>query len=344
MLVSDNEVMFFESDMRFVKRFGLEAATDMVLDYSAINKTPFIYDFFQLSSFLRILPSDLRKLLDDIPGSYRSLQIPKKSGGYRELNQPLGRLPDIQERIYTGILKRLKSSPYATAYHQGAHLSDNAAPHIGKRFLLKLDITDFFGSIRFDMVLSSVFNTSLYPRHIGAMLTSLCCLEDVLPQGTCTSPTLSNLVMKRFDDIFGAWCKRHGFDYTRYSDDITVSGNTSLYPAYCAVKSMLHKMGFELNERKTHFITDSFRQTVTGLTVNEKVNVTAAYKRKLRQELYYTDRFGIESAAQYLHQPDAKKYYQQLMGRLNFVLSIEPDHTYFIKAKEKLSEQRDEII
>ena len=325
MLVLDNEVMFFETDMRFVKRFGLEAATDMVLDYSAINKTPFIYDFFQLSSFLRILPSDLRKLLDDIPGSYHSLQISKKSGGYRELNQPLGRLPDIQERIYTGILKRLKSSPYATAYHQGAHLSDNAAPHIGKRFLLKLDITDFFGSIRFDMVLSSVFNTSLYPRHIGAMLTSLCCLEDVLPQGTCTS-------------------KRHGFDYTRYSDDITVSGNTSLYPAYCAAKSMLHKMGFELNERKTHFITDSFRQTVTGLTVNEKVNVTAAYKRKLRQELYYTDRFGIESAAQYLHQPDAKKYYQQLMGRLNFVLSIEPDHTYFIKAKEKLSEQRAEII
>ena len=89
MLVLDNEVMFFETDMRFVKRFGLEAATDMVLDYSAINKTPFIYDFFQLSSFLRILPSDLRKLLDDIPGSYRSLQIPKKSGGYRELNQPL---------------------------------------------------------------------------------------------------------------------------------------------------------------------------------------------------------------------------------------------------------------
>ena len=150
--------------------------------------------------------------------------------------------------------------------------------------------------------------------------------------------------MKRFDDIFGAWCKRHVFDYTRYSDDITVSGNTSLYPAYCAAKSMLHKMGFELNERKTHFITDSFRQTVTGLTVNKKVNVTAAYKRKLRQELYYTDRFGIESAAQYLHQPDAKKYYQQLMGRLNFVLSIEPDHTYFIKAKEKLSEQRAEII
>lgn len=73
MLVFDNEVMFFEADMRFVNRFGLEAATEMVLDYTATNKTPFIYDFFQLSAFLRIMPSDLRELLDDIPGSYRSL-------------------------------------------------------------------------------------------------------------------------------------------------------------------------------------------------------------------------------------------------------------------------------
>lgn len=344
MLVFDNEVMFFEADMRFVNRFGLEAATEMVLDYTATNKTPFIYDFFQLSAFLRIMPSDLRELLDDIPGSYRSLQIPKKSGGYRELNQAIGRLPFIQERIYTGILDHLKCSRYATAYHQHAHLSDNAAPHIRKKYLLKLDITDFFGSIRFDMVLSSIFNSSRFPTHIGAMLTSLCCLEDVLPQGTCTSPTLSNLVMKRFDDTFGAWCKRHGFDYTRYSDDITVSGNSSLYPAYCVAKNFLDEMGFELNEHKTHFITNSFRQMVTGLTVNEKVNVTTDYKRKLRQELYYTDRFGLESAAQYLHQPDAQKYYQQLMGRLNFVLSIEPDNSYFISAKEKLSAQRTEII
>ena len=344
MLVLNNEVMFFEKDMRFVKRFGAKAAAEMVLDYVALNKTPFIYDYYQLSSFLWIEPSNLHKLLDDIPSHYCSLKIPKKSGGYRELNQPDERLADIQKRILQGILKHITCSPYAAAYHKGANIMDNAFPHIGKKYLLKMDITDFFGSVRFDMVLSSVFNTTIYPTHIGAMLTSLCCLNDVLPQGTCTSPALSNLVMKHFDDTFGAWCHRHHFSYTRYSDDITVSGDTSLYPAYCVAKDMLGKMGFELNEDKTHFVTNASRQMVTGLTVNEKINVNSDYKRRLRQELYYADRFGVKSAADYLHEPDVQKYYSRLMGRINFVLSIEPDNDYFIKAKEKLQVQRCDLI
>ena len=98
-------------------------------------------------------------------------------------------------------------------------------------------------------------------------------------------------------------------------------------------------MGFELNEAKTHFVTNASRQTVTGLTVNEKINVNSDYKRKLRQEIYYSNRFGVKSAADYLHEPDAQKYYSRLMGRINFVLSIDPDNEYFIKAKEKLQEQ-----
>ena len=343
MLVLNNEVMFFEKDMRFVKRFGAKAAADMVLDYVALNKTPFIFDYYQLSSFLWIEPSNLHKLLDDIPSHYCSLIISKKSGGYRELNQPDDSLANIQKRIYQGILKHLSCSRYATAYHAGAHLTKNAAPHSGKKYLLKMDITNFFGYIRFDMVLSAVFNTSLYPTHIGAMLTSLCCLDDILPQGTCTSPAISNLVMKHFDDSFGAWCERRGFHYTRYSDDITVSGNTSLYPAYCTAKDMLNKMGFELNEKKTHFVTNASRQMVTGLTVNEKVAVNADYKRRLRQELYYINRFGIRSATVFLNEPDTAKYYHRLMGKLNFVLSIEPENRYFIEAKDKLSDQRNEI-
>ena len=343
MKVIGGDVHFEKSDMHFVKQFGIELATDMVLDYTAFNRTPFIYDIFQLSSFLWIKPGDLKKLLDDIPRCYHRLRIPKKSGGIREIDQPLYPLDMIQHKINDDILDKFKCSRYATAYHAGAHLTKNAAPHTGKKYLLKMDITNFFGSIRFDMVLSAVFNTSLYPTHIGAMLTSLCCLDDVLPQGTCTSPAISNLVMKHFDDSFGAWCERRGFHYTRYSDDITVSGNTSLYPAYCTAKDLLNKMGFELNEKKTHFVTNASRQMVTGLTVNEKVAVNADYKRRLRQELYYINRFGIRSATAYLNEPDTAKYYHRLMGKLNFVLSIEPENRYFIEAKDKLSDQRNEI-
>ena len=98
-------------------------------------------------------------------------------------------------------------------------------------------------------------------------------------------------------------------------------------------------MGFTVNEKKTRFITNASRRTVTGLTVNEKVSVPSDYKRKLRQELYYVNKFGILSAAAYLKLPDALKYCQSLMGRVNYVLSVEPENESFIKAKEALSGQ-----
>lgn len=350
MRIEGDTVCFKETDMHFVKQFGLDVATEMVLDYDTYNNTPFIYDIIQLASFLHLKTKWIHDVLNNIPKHYRRYQIPKKSGGIRYLDEPIGRLRTAQRRINDEILCWLRPSPYATAYHFDAHLADNASPHVGKRFLLKMDITDFFGSIRFDMVLSSAFNTSRYPTHIGTMLTSFCCLDDVLPQGACTSPALSNLVMKNFDDTFGEWCRLHNFSYTRYSDDITVSGNKSLYPAYRFAKDMLNKMGFEINERKTHFITNASRQIVTGLTVNTKVNINSDYKRKLRQELYYAIKYGIpdvvlrQQMKDYIESNTPEtgyvRYYKNLMGRINYVLSIEPNNTYFIKAKERLHEKR----
>ena len=344
MIVRKDEITFESSDMRFVKRCGIENATEIVRRHYDRFSTPFIGDMFQLSAFLRIKLKELHEITDHIEQHYTEIHIPKRHGGFRILNRPDDQLDRLQRIILNRILNKMDCSPYATAYHKGAKLIDNASPHVGKRYLLKTDVADFFGSIRFDKVYQYAFPSIRYPKEVGTFLTMLCCLGDVLPQGTCTSPALSNLFMQPFDNSFSGWCKKRGFNYTRYCDDITVSGDNSLYPAYLKAKELLSQRGLLLNEDKTHFITDSFRQTVTGLTVNEKVNVTADYKRKLRQELYYADRFGIESAAQFLHQPDAQKYYQQLMGRLNFVLSIEPDHTYFINAKEKLSEKRAEII
>ena len=101
--------------------------------------------------------------------------------------------------------------------------------------------------------------------------------------------------MKQFDDNFGSWCEAKGLNYTRYCDDITVSGDSSLYSAYRKASRWLTGMGFEINERKTHFLSNANRQTVTGLTVNEKISIPSDYKRKVRQELYYAQKFGIEN-------------------------------------------------
>ena len=109
-------------------------------------------------------------------------------------------------------------------------------------------------------------------------------------------------------------------------------------------------MGFMLNECKTHFITNSSKQIVTGVVVNEKVSVNIDYKRKLRQELYYVLKYGIPNVVirqrmrQYINSSNPRMgyvgYYKNLMGRLDYVLSIEQDNDYFIKARIELKKQK----
>ena len=106
---------------------------------------------------------------------------------------------------------------------------------------------------------------------------------------------------------------------------------------------MLAEMGFDLNEAKTHFITNAGRQSVTGLTVNEKVSVPAVYKRSLRQEVYYALRFGLaDSILRGGHAtlltdgvPDTERYRQQLLGRVQYVLQIEPEKPLVPRSKAK---------
>lgn len=105
---------------------------------------------------------------------------------------------------------------------------------------------------------------------------------------------------------------------------------------------MLVEMGFDLNETKTHFITNAGRQSVTGLTVNEKVSVPAGYKRLLRQEIYYALRFGLadsilrggRAVLRTDGVPDTERYRQQLLGRIQYVLQIEPGNRWFREAKQ----------
>ena len=196
-------------------------------------------------------------------------------------------------------------------------------------------------------VISSAFNANRFPVQIGAILTSLCCIDDVLPQGAPTSPALSNIVMKNFDDIIGAWCKKRNISYTRYCDDLTFSADIPLYNVYLKVKDMLLKRGFELNEDKTKFITNSSSQRVTGLTVNEKVSIPRDYKKELRQEVYYAIEYGLADSiikgnkARYINhgEPNIHSYFSHLKGKMFYVLQIEPGNKWFKGATQMLSDK-----
>ena len=344
MRIVDGTVVFDRSDLYFVEKFGPLEAAEMVMDFYSCNSHPFLYDTHQLASFFGCRHRTVFQCVREHDKLYRKVEIPKRNGGVRKLSVPMPYLAMLQQRILHGFLGHFPVSSYATAYRKGVDLGENAAPHCGKRYLLKLDLEDFFGSITFPMVYQAAFGPSRFPKQIGTMLTALCCYKDCLPQGACTSPALSNLVMKWIDETLGAWCEKRGVSYTRYCDDLTFSADRPLYDVYNKAVSLLESRGFTVNESKTRFITRAGRQTVTGLVVNEKTGVAADYKRRLRQELHYAVTYGIaDAAARVQFEGTPRNYAHRLLGQLNFVLRFDPQNQWFLRARQQLfGRMRDE--
>ena len=135
---------------------------------------------------------------NNVENNYKVYKIKKRSHGYRTIYAPNKTLKYIQRQILNNILNNKSISKYATAYHKGISLRDNAIPHINKDIVLKLDIKNFFESISFGDVYNACFAMDSFPKSVGMLLTYLCTYSDHLTQGSPTSSYISNLVMKEF--------------------------------------------------------------------------------------------------------------------------------------------------
>lgn len=293
-----------------------------------------------------------------VESHYHPTEIPKKNGGVRRLQVPDGVLRTIQRNIVRHVLCGLPVSDCATAYKPQTSIVNNALPHVGAEQIMKLDIKHFFESISFPMVYQYAFPAEYFPPAIRTMLTTLCCYDDHLPQGAPTSPAVSNLVMKSFDEYMKKWCSERQIQYTRYCDDMTFSGIFDRKVLKNKVRGYLLKMGFELNEKKTRVLGKQNRQIITGIVVNEKPQVSREYRRQLRAEIYYCRKYGAES---HLNRKEDKawspdcgiedardgektKYLQHLLGKVNYVLSVNPEDAYFRKAREELKKMLEACV
>ena len=280
-----------------------------------------------LVSDLGFSSKTLYSVSNDIPAHYRTVRLPKGNGEFRELSVPDRLLKAIQKQISEVLLPLEPISPCATAYRPGGSTRINAAPHVGKPVLLKLDISRFFDSVIFSLVKQKAFPSERYSEQNRILLTILCTRHGALPQGAPTSPAISNIIMRDFDSAVGRWCAEREISYTRYCDDMTFSGDFETAPVIAFVKAELRKMGLFLNERKTSTVRSGQRQCVTGVVVNEKAGVPREYKRKIRQEMHYCEKFGPASVAEKQGlEIAAEAYMASLLGRINYVLSVEPDN------------------
>lgn len=251
---------------------------------------------------------------------YHNYKIPKKSGGYRQISEPYPSLKEIQRWILDNILSKVEVSVYAKAYVSGKSIRDNVRFHRKQDVLLSLDVKDFFESISPSLVYK-VFENMGYASDVTTMLTKLCCFNGGLPQGSPTSPAISNIIMKDFDVWIGSFVTKKGIRYTRYADDLTFSGRFKPKEVISRVKKGLYQLGFKLNKEKTRIRRSHQRQMVTGVVVNEKLQLPKETRRYIRQEMYYIKKFGIQSHMEH-REIQQRNYVEHLRGKIQFGLFV----------------------
>ncbi len=285
---------------------------------------------------LGVSAKTLYGLSNNLSKHYHSVYIPKSDGSKRKLSVPDSILKRVQKSIADNILVQYTVSKYAKAYKTGSSVQQNARPHIGKKKILKLDIDGFFDHILYSQVKDTVFCKEKYSQPIRILLTMLCYHNDSLPQGAPTSPAITNIIMRDFDEKVGAFCNKKNVAYTRYCDDMTFSGDFDEKDIISFVKNELLKLGLFLKSRKTALVPATKRQCVTGIVVNEKINITKEYKKKIRQEMYYIRKFGLNEHLNRMNISDREHYILSLKGRIAFVLQTTPNDNEFMEYKHFL--------
>ena len=304
------------------------------LDYASVlfsHDVPVIYNTTHLSTLVGYNKKYLKKASLYPKYFYRDFEITKKNGTKRPISEPLPSLKEIQIWILRNILYKIPVSPFAKAYKPNSGLIENLKFHKNQPKVFTLDLENFFPSISIKSI-EKVFLELGYSRMITKLLAKLCARDKTLPQGAPTSPALSNLIFKDADALISSFCVDRKIRYTRYADDLSFSGDFDEKELLEKVTEVVENLNLHINVAKTKLMTPNMRQTVTGIVVNEKPQVAFHKRNDLRQAMHYIKKFGIDEHREY-KEIDQRNYLEHLLGKVNFVLQINPRDLEFIGYK-----------
>lgn len=249
---------------------------------------PILQSLDDLSLKTRLPSSIMSQYVNNNTRYYFHITRAKKNGGVRAIDSPNRQLKALQRWVLRNILAQLSPSPYARGFIPGFSLVDNASPHSGNQYVLKIDLKDFFPSIKASQIYS-IFRSVGYSTEISYYLTSICSLNGYLPQGAPSSPYLSNLVCLRLDQRIGRLCDKYALIYTRYADDITVSGNKLIIvkKAWHIIRMIIHEEGFVINKNKEMLSGPRSRREVTGLIIHPSVGIGSKKYNSYRNKIFH---------------------------------------------------------
>ena len=293
---------------------------------------------------------------------YRTLFIPKKSGGERMISVPVDGLKSILRALNSVLQAMYKPSAYAMGFVWGRSVVDNARAHLGQNYVYNIDLKDFFTSIDKSRVWKRLtlppYNL---PSSVADVIAGLCTMrleEDgavryVLPQGAPTSPTLTNMICEKLDRQLAGLARRFGLRYTRYADDITFSSMHYVYSPdgefITSMRKIIEQNRFVINEKKCRLQSRNERQEVTGIVLSNRLNVARKYARELRTLLHIWEKYGYLAVREscFNHNTEPKFRFRirdtrvehSIMGRLQYLKMVKGDtDRVYVRFKQRFDE------
>lgn len=310
----------------------------------------------------------LREVVSRARDPYRSIEVPKKRGGARSISAPEPILMDVQHWILRQLLTQTDPHHCSYAYQPGMSIVACASQHIGAKWMLKLDLHDFFGSIE-ERDVYRVFRRTGYSKLLAFELSRITtrlevhdrapstgvrlripaytsALQGTLPQGAPTSGALANEAARRLDNLLHGFSTAHKLVYTRYSDDLIFSSSQAfsrpvverLLPA---LSGLISAAGFTLHRSKTRIIPPGARRVVLGLLVDDSVRLLPEHRRLIEVHLRGCRDNGLANHALHRGFDSALTFINHLDGWISFALGVDRSraHGWRLAFKEILTKE-----
>lgn len=279
-------------------------------DESLIASFRKLDNFRDVCDILEITPTHLHYILYKMKKDtrYHRFEIPKKGGGTREILAPCNSLRILQRKLNYIMSLIYKPKFVVHGYVKDKSIISNAKQHLNKNHILNFDIENFFSSINLGRIMGVLKSFFGIGDSAATTIANICCFNNMLPQGAPTSPILSNMICFQLDKEMQLLAKKHHCVYTRYADDLTFSTKKKVFPKAIAYlgddcvhlgKQILAKIesnGFLINHNKTRLHSKFQHLGVTGITVNERLNVNRNYIKKIRAILRCLEKNNLEKA------------------------------------------------
>ncbi|MGW6290249.1 reverse transcriptase family protein [Streptomyces sp. NPDC055107] len=251
----------------------------------------------------------------------------KRHGGVREIVKPRMYFQFVNKNLHRSFVGLL---PYEAPDHVHGFVRErsavsNARQHLAKPCVLRMDLEDFFPSIRAETVKVSLMEQG-YEEKAADVAVNLVTIGGKLPIGLSTSPFLSNLAFLDTDRSLAEYAKSESLSFTRYVDDLAFSGDVTDRHAV-DVARILDDAGWSVNTRKTAFMRRGGPQYVTGLYVGESdgPRIPRRVKRKMRWILHVISKFGYDTYMTEFGGSDERMTRRRLMGWACYIAAVEPE-------------------